>query len=240
MKMLDGSHHDAKLTLHEQDMIRYWIESAAPYPGTYAALGTGMIGGFPKSVLETSDRKWPSSIAAAEAIRRRCTACHDKSLPMPKYLSDNLDLVLSNPDFNDIRVRLSRHYMFNLSRPDKSLILLAPLSAEAGGYGLCRKRDDNGRLGEAVTVFADTSDRDYQKILAMCRDGKRRLDEIKRFDMPGFRPTPGYVREMKRYGILPKDLPVDAPIDVYATDRAYWHSLWWRPMISAGTQLTMP
>ncbi len=240
MKMLDGSHYDAKLTQHEQDMVRYWIESAAPYPGTYAALGTGMIGGFPKSVLETSDRKWPSSIAAADAIQRRCTGCHDKSLPMPKYLSDNLDLVLSNPDFNDIRVRLSRHYMFNLSRPDKSLILLAPLSTEAGGYGLCRQRGKNGRLGEAVTVFADTNDQDYQNILAMCRDGKRRLEEIKRFDMPGFRPTPGYVREMKRYGILPNDLPEGALIDVYATDRAYWRSLWWQPTISAGTQLSMP
>jgi hypothetical protein len=240
MKMLDGSHYDAKLTQHEQDMVRYWIESAAPYPGTYAALGTGMIGGFPKSVLETSDRKWPNSIAAAEAIRRRCTGCHNKSLPMPKYLSDNLGLVLSNPDFNDIRVRLSRHYMFNLSRPEKSLILLAPLAADAGGYGLCRQRDANGRLGESVTVFADTNDQDYQKILAMCRDGKRRLEEIKRFDMPGFRPTPGYVREMKRYGILPNDLPEAAPIDVYATDRAYWRSKWWQPTISAGTQLTRP
>ena len=78
-------------------MIRYWIESAAPYPGTYAALGTGMIGGFPKSVLETSDRQWPGSIAAAEAIQRRCLSCHDKSLPMPRYLSDDLGLILSNP-----------------------------------------------------------------------------------------------------------------------------------------------
>jgi len=49
--------------------------------------------------------------------------------------------------------------------------------------------------------------------------------------MPGFRPTPGYVREMKRYGILPNDLPEGAPIDVYATDRAYWRSLWWQPTV---------
>jgi hypothetical protein len=39
--------------------------------------------------------------------------------------------------------------------------------------------------------------------------------------MSGFRPTPGYVREMKRYDILLQDLPENAPIDVYATDRAY-------------------
>ncbi len=235
MKMLDGGHYDARLTQHEQDMIRYWIESAAPYPGTYAALGTGMIGGFPKSVLETSDRQWPSSIAASEAIRRRCTGCHDSSLPMPQYLSDNLELILSNPDPNDIRIKFSRHLMFNLSRPEKSLILLAPMATEAGGYGLCKQRGQNGCLGEPVTIFADTNDPDYQKVLALCRDGKRRLEEIKRFDMPGFRPTPGYIREMERYGILPNDLAEDALIDVYATDRAYWRSLWWQPTISAAT-----
>ncbi len=223
MKMLDGSHHDAKLSSHEQDMIRYWIESSAAYPGTYAALGTGMIGGFPKSKLETSDRRWPSSIAAADAIERRCIGCHDRSMPMPRYLSDNLELVLSNPDFSDVRVRFSRHLMFNLSRPRQSLILLAPLAVESGGYGLCRKK------GDSADVFADTEDADYRKILELCRGGKRHLERIKRFDMPGFIPTPTYVREMKRFGILPQEHDPSGPIDVYATDRAYWRSLWWKP-----------
>jgi len=34
---------------------------------------------------------------------------------------------------------------------------------------------------------------------------------------------------MKFYGILPDDLAPDAPIDPYATDRAYWRSLWHQP-----------
>ena len=59
MKLLDGSHYDARLSQHEQDLIRYWIESAAVYPGTYAALGTGMIGGYPKSQLDKSEQQWP-------------------------------------------------------------------------------------------------------------------------------------------------------------------------------------
>ncbi len=226
MGMLDGSHHKAKLTPHEQDMIRYWIESAAAYPGTYAALGTGMIGGFPKSKLETSDRRWPSSVAAAEAIGRRCGTCHDGSMPLPKYLSDNLGLVLSNPDFSDVRVKYSRHLMFNLTRPEKSLILLAPLAREAGGLGLCR---EGGETDEPANVFADTSDPDFRRILELCRAGKNHLESIKRFDMPGFRPTDSYVREMKRYGILPTTFDESAPIDVYATDRAYWRSHWWTP-----------
>ncbi len=33
---------------------------------------------------------------------------------------------------------------------------------------------------------------------------------------------------MKRYDILPADLPDDAAVDVYATERAYWRSLWYR------------
>ena len=228
MKLLDGSHYDAKLSPRERDMIRYWIESAAAYPGTYAALGTGMIGGFPKSKLETSDRQWPASVAAADAIERRCKGCHDKSMPIPQYLSDNLGLVLSNPDFNDVRIRFSRHLMFNLSRPEKSLILLAPLAPEAGGYGLCRDEDGSGSASGKLTVFADTADPDYRKILTLCREGKRHLKRNKRFDMPGFRPTPTYVREMKRFGILPATLAENAPLDVYATDRAYWRSLWWQ------------
>ena len=240
MKMLDGSHYSAALTQHEQDMIRYWIESAAPYPGTYAALGTGMIGGFPKSVLETSDRKWPSSIAAVEAIRRRCKSCHDNSLPMPQYISDNLELILSNPDPDDIRIQFSRHLMFNLSRPEKSLILLAPLDADAGGYGLCKQRNEDGSFGQTVTVFTDPNDPDYQKVLALCHEGKRKLEQIKRFDMPGFRPTKTYVREMKKYGLLPKNLSEDTLIDVYETDRAYWRSLWWQPTVTARSEHSTP
>jgi hypothetical protein len=225
---LNGEHYDAQLSQHEQDMIRYWIESAAAYPGTYAALGTGMIGGFPKSKLDTSDRKWPESQRAAEAIEKRCSGCHDRNLPMPKYLSDNLGLVLSNPDFNDIRCLYSRHLMFNLTRPEKSLILLGPLAKEAGGYGACKERLGKGKFGKSIPVFSDTNDPDYERILALCRAGKAYLEQIKRFDMEGFRPLPSYVREMKRFGILASDLPEDTVIDVYATEEAYWRSLWYK------------
>lgn len=229
MRMLDGSHYEARLTPAEQDMVRYWIESAAVYPGTYAALGTGMIGGYPKSKLDTSDRQWASSQAAIETITRRCGACHDRTRPLPKYLSDDQGFVLSNPDYRDPRVRFSRHLLFNLSRPERSLLLLAPLSREAGGLQLC---------GQAV--FADTADSDYQRILTLCREGQGKLESIKRFDMPGFRPSPMYVRQMQRCGILPATLDQDTPIDVYEADRAYWRSHWWNPMVASDQVLQAP
>jgi hypothetical protein len=50
-----------------------------------------------------------------------------------------------------------------------------------------------------------------------------------RLDMPGFRPRADWVREMKRYGILPGDLDPAAPIDCYATEQKYWQSLWYNP-----------
>ena len=225
MKKFDGSHYSVKTTHHELDMIRYWIESGAPYPGTYAALGCGMIGGYAENEQDQSDHQWPSTIAAAEAIRRRCVQCHDKSLPLPLALSDNRNI----PPWNAQPGYVPRHLVFNLTRPEKSLILLAPLSSQAGGYGLCKPRGEDVRQNQPVTVFADTNDTDYQKILALCEAGKEHLEQIKRFDMPDFRPRPAYVREMKRYGILPKEIAADTAIDVYATDRVYWRSLWYKP-----------
>ena len=217
MRLLDGSHHDARLSAHERDLVRYWIESAAVYPGTYAALGTGMIGGYPKSKLDTSDREWPESQSATTAITNRCSSCHDRDRPLPKYLSDDQGFVLSNPDFQDPRVRWSRHLLFNLSRPEKSLMLLAPLAHEAGGLQLC-----------GPAVFADRTDPDYRRILTLCCEGKQHLESITRFDMPDFRPSPMYLRELRRGGILPQNPESEAVTDVYRWDRQYWQSLWWQ------------
>jgi hypothetical protein len=217
MSKLDGGHYGVKAASRELDMVRYWIESGASYPGTYAALGSGMIGGSYENCLDISDRQWPSSVAAAEVVQRRCTPCHNKStprlMPIPRALSEGP----------------LRNIVFNLTRPDKSLVLLAPLSKQAGGYGLCKTAARNGQSAERAGVFADTHDSDYQTIFALCMAGKKHLDRIKRFDMPDFRPIPTYVREMKRYGIIPENLAADAGIDAYATDRAYWRSLWYRP-----------
>ena len=60
--------------------------------------------------------------------------------------------------------------------------------------------------------------------------GKERLEQTRRFDMPGFRPRQDWVREMVRFGILePRDLAAAGPLDVYAVERRYWESLWYRP-----------
>ena len=224
MKKITGQHYDVKLSPAEIKMIRYWIEAGAPYPGTYGALGSGMIGGYYENSQVKTDVEWETTKLAGEAIRRRCTSCHKGKKVVPVGLSDEREVSFWRPDPNDPRLRMTRHLVFNLTQPEKSLMLLAPLAKEAGGYGLCQV--------EKVVVFANTRDPDYQKILAMCQEGKRFLEEIKRFDMPDFVPPAGYVREMKNYGILPADLPDGTVIDVYVTDRKYWQSLWHKPLNS--------
>ena len=60
--------------------------------------------------------------------------------------------------------------------------------------------------------------------------GKAMLDSMTRFNMPNFTPRLAYLREMKRYGILPADFdPAKQKVDVYDLDRRYWESLWYQP-----------
>jgi len=120
----------------------------------------------------------------------------------------------------DPRLLTSRHAVFNLTQPTNSLLLLAPLAAEAGGWGLCRTT--NG-----TPVFASTGDPDYRTLLAMCSAGRDYLARVKRFDMSGFEPRKDWVRELKRYGNL--SAQHTGPIDPYAVERAYWSSFWHQP-----------
>jgi hypothetical protein len=220
MTFLDGSHYGVQPSPHERKMVRLWIDSGAPYPGTYAALGCGMIGGYAQNRIDRSDLDWPSTQAAMAAIPKRCGGCHRGTTALPLTVSDEVGgppWVSLQP--HDIRRQFARHIVYDLTRPEKSMILLAPLAKASGGREACGK-----------AIFAATSDPDYQKLLAAIQDAKRKLDQIKRFDMPGFRPRPEYVREMRRYGILPVDASDGDPIDPYALEQQYWQSLWYRAM----------
>ncbi|MBU4460753.1 MAG: hypothetical protein KJ579_09310, partial [Verrucomicrobia bacterium] len=223
---IDGSHHGVKATPEQERTLRLWIDSGAAYPGTYAALGSGTIGAYAENRQVEVDTEWPTTRAGAEVLQRRCVDCHnDPARVLPRSLSDERGLSFWRPDWKDPRLNTTRHIVFNLTRPEKSLVLLAPLAPGAGGWGLCK----DPKTGQPAPVFADTKDPDYATLLAMCAAGRDQLNRIGRFDMPGFRPPRPYLREMKRYGILPANLSDDAPVNPYETDRRYWESLWYRP-----------
>ena len=75
MKLLDGTHYKAKPSPAEIEMVRNWIHVGAPYPGTSAALGTGMV--RPDNLPGGYAQAWRQ---AQDAHKRRCAACH-RDLP---------------------------------------------------------------------------------------------------------------------------------------------------------------
>ncbi len=253
MDKVDGSHHSVRLSDRELRMVKLWIDAAATFPGTYAALGSGMIGSYAAIQYGTKPlpdySNWPTQSKAQEVVRRRCASCHNDTRSLPTSPADDLGLRLHHLVYGegrprywtppwlaadrddpwrvgslewmrehaDPRLQFSRHILYNLSRPEQSLLLLAPLSDSASGYGICGP------------VFSSRADEDFRTMLAGIQEMKEHLESIGRFSMPGFRPEPEYVREMQRYGILPPDLRTRDSIDVYQTDQLYWQSFWHKP-----------
>ena len=227
MKKLDGSHHGVKPSPEDVAAVVLWLDASAPYPGTYAALGCGMIGGYQQNKQDLeNDEKWPTTRDAQPVFKERCAACHtDAFKKLPRTLSDENGLSFWEPKMDDPRIRYNRHALFNLSHPERSLFLRAPLARAAGGLGLCSNTNDVNAV-----VLASKDAPAYRTLFAMIDAGRKRLDEIRRFDMPGFKPRPEYLRELKRYGILPATFDPDRdPVDVYALDRLYWDSFIYQP-----------
>ncbi|MEI6499934.1 MAG: hypothetical protein WCP21_02785, partial [Armatimonadota bacterium] len=176
--------------------------------------------------------KCQAGLALADEIGARCCVNIAGSLgakwdgPDPRNLSDEQGVSFWRPDWNDPSLAWSRHLVYNLTRPDKSLMLLGPLAKAAGGLGACKEILPGGKHGAPAVVFKDTRDPDYLAILAMAEAGRNKLNEIKRFDMTGFQPRPDYIREMVRYGVLPANAETNpASLNPYQIDRKYWDSL---------------
>jgi hypothetical protein len=234
LMMLDGSHYGVTASPHQKKLLRLWIETGAAYPGTYAALGSGMIGNYAENNQINTGTDWPATKAATQVVQQRCVPCHEApNRLLPLHLADERGVSFWQPSLDDPRLLTSRHIVFNLSRPELSLMLLAPLSVESGGWGLCRSSSSvtPGESRAATTpVFASTSDSGYQAILAMIRAGKDFLEhQNTRFDMSGFVPRADWVREMKRYGVVPGSIRPEEIKNVYAVEQDYWESLWHRP-----------
>ena len=225
LKKLDESHYQVKVTPEEWRTVWLWIESAAPYAGSYAALRNEhdqQVAG--RAVGRVFHENGPM-------LARRCGQCHalgqprnEQGRPLPfqpntAYNARGLKRPIGVFERvivqNDPLAKFSIDLLLDFTRPELSPILLGPLARSAGGYESCG------------VVFQDTHDPDYQALLATIAKGKAELDASPRYGTPGFKPNPQYVREMKRYGILPASFDVgrDA-IDVFKIDQDYWRSFW--------------
>ena len=138
-------------------------------------------------------------------------------------------------DLSQANGRFSRFEVFDLSYPELSKAVRAPLSKAAGGLGVCEAKSGK-------QVFANTDDPDYQTILKGVERGRRYIiEEDNRPEMLVPSPNNGkdcpqryvvrwpYLREMIRYGVLPVDTDPEATYDPYELDEKYWKSLWYQP-----------
>ncbi len=101
-----------------------------------------------------------------------------------------------------------------MSRPAQSLFLQAPLAKSAGGLEL-----------RGPAVFTEPADADYgASSAAITKAAEQLAEESKRFSQPGIYANRFYIEEIQNFSILPRPLPPDYKINVYATDQAYWRS----------------
>jgi hypothetical protein len=227
LDMLHESHHGVRVSDKEWRLMWMWIESGAPYAGSYAALRNAAQQrvGFAAPARVFAD--------GLEILRRRCSSCHavgdmqnETGRAIPFYPNLSKGRGITRPRGRHERIvfeddplaRYSPNILLNLSRPALSPLLLAPLSIEAGGWGRCD------------SVFIRDDDPDYQLLLALIERAHGEIEAKPRYARPGFRPNTQYIREMKRFGLLPHDFVADSrPVDVFQLDQAYWKSLWYQP-----------
>lgn len=248
MKKIRGGHGKVKMSDVEMQTIQYWLHAGGPYLGSYAGLGTGMIGSdsFSHSI-DRYDLRLPSVAPYQKVLERRCTECHethpaapkdgDDFWPMQKVrdahakakrpLPNSASDIIMNAEgirYDSPQIPFLRHAVFNLTRPALSTLLMAPLAKEAGG---CATADTQTH----PVVFKDKTDADYQRILAMIQETSNlQYTRYKRWYMEGFKPRETYIREMKRYGVLPPDFDLDTdPINVYEIDEKYFRQQWHKP-----------
>jgi hypothetical protein len=198
LKYIEPEHYEVKLSQEEKNMVRLWIDTSATYTGTYASLRSGVY--------------YPT--INCEPLVERCGECH------------------ASQETREGKVRpwegwsFPRHHMdwggtiVNISHPEKSFLLRAPLAKEAGGLGLCSR-----------IVFASKDDPVYMQTLRSIERTHQQLMAGKRFDMPGFRPNTDYIREMQKYGFVKKDLAPDELFDYYQAEREYFDSFFYDPAI---------
>ncbi len=223
---LAGGHQNVKASAADWRTAWLWIESAAPYAGSYAGL------------RNTEEQRYYGNAGyqalgeCRDILKRRCNECHQntpernvRAIPFNWGLRRDKERHLAGrPTGSHERIILpndpARLYdpgvLVNLTHPELSSLLLAPLAPQAGGYGRCAK-----------TVFADRNDPDFKRMLAAIQKGKSLFEARPAWGMPGWKPNPQYVREMKRFGLLPDSFDLASQtLDPFAMDQAYWRSLW--------------
>ena len=221
LRKLEGNHHNEKASHEDWLKVWAWTEAAAPFCGTYGGL---------RNQKQQNTKVGVFTSRAGGVLRKRCFSCHNPDGKGPQNrLVDPFEVeerkkLVKHPTgryerivFEDDPARYySWHVLLNATRPDKSAVLLAPLAKEAGGWGIC------------PNVFKSKNNPDYKIMRTAMTNWQAEWRKSRVFGSPTFQVNRQYIREMVRFGILPKNVSA-RDIDPYQTDQRYWEMFHYTP-----------
>ena len=106
--------------------------------------------------------------------------------------------------------------LYDYSNPENSVALIVPLAKSAGGSA-----ENNGK--SHPVIFKDKNDANYKMMLAGVQKAAKILDEKNpSIVSKNFRPSFGYIQQMKKCKILPENWNPQKPLDLYQIDNAYF------------------
>jgi hypothetical protein len=181
-------HYGPPLPLADRQRIYCWIDANVPYYGTYEHHPAWRPTAGSRDGWDLDNPHGWFRQDLLPVFQRRCLDCHRRTtfgqgsygspavevtsrIWTDRALTD--DVVYTNPLVYlvgpDLRV--------NLSCPEHSLLLTAPLAKGSGGLGLCRGARGHG------PVFRDRTDPDYRALLGAIRQGAAIMAACAQVDM---------------------------------------------------------
>ena len=153
-QLIEQQHAGVKMDDQSRRQIYTWIEANVPYYHTFDHTRPGT----PGSRDACQGTKWFADFT--NVYSARCASCHGKD-----FYTQNIG---------------KHHTWINLTNPQFSLVLNAPLAKSAGGMGTCKTNKQ----------FKNRTDKDFQLMLAAIQQGKKELYARPRMDMPDAKPLP--------------------------------------------------
>ena len=221
-KYIDTKKHCKKeIPLADRQRIYTWIDANVPYYGsyTYTMLRSRRIGAR-DSWGGKGGGPWVRS-GVAPVFKKRCYSCHARKAFNPAWYTPGNITITSKlwtdrgimahgfPGRYPMSGLLGPEFRINLTNPDHSSLLSAPLAKKAGGMGLCKSADGK------PYIFKDKTDPDYQAILKAIGVGAKEIKDHPRQDMLPVGVITGKGRPEDFYPNTPPPPPVrKAPVFV--------------------------
>jgi len=209
LEYIEADHGGQVLPREDRQRVYTWIDANVPYYHTYLYTDGAVNGARDRWYDELPEAWFRKDFAPV--FMRRCFNCHQRTVDISDAWLGRAVYTVSSRVWTDTTLMdqglhieeairtFGPAHRINLTHPDWSQVLTAPLVEEAGGLGLCKDRDGK-------PVFQDTNDPDYQAILHALRKGKAALDANPRVDMlprPTEKTAESYAESLRRPRVMP-------------------------------------